>query len=114
MSFLLPCPHCGPRDVYEFRWGGEQSRRPAPGSPPPVWADYLYMRRNEAGVQQEWWYHRMGCRRWFLAVRDTRTNEVARTFWPPRAPAPGRGDATGSAPRTGPAPGDAPGRRAGA
>ena len=27
----------------------------------------------------------MGCRRWFLAVRDTRTNAVAHTFWPPRA-----------------------------
>ena len=23
MSFLLPCPGCGPRDVYEFRYGKE-------------------------------------------------------------------------------------------
>ena len=23
MSFLLACPLCGPRDVYEFRFGGE-------------------------------------------------------------------------------------------
>jgi sarcosine oxidase subunit delta len=84
MSFLLSCPLCGPRDVYEFRWGGEQSRRPQPGSAPDVWADYLYIRANEAGVQTEWWYHRMGCQRWFLAERDTRTNAVARTSWPPR------------------------------
>jgi heterotetrameric sarcosine oxidase delta subunit len=87
MSFLLRCPQCGPRDVYEFRWGGERSRRPPPDSPPETWARYLYFRRNEAGPQEEWWYHRAGCRRWFLATRDTRMNRVERTFWPP-APTP--------------------------
>lgn len=87
MAFLLSCPHCGPRDVYEFRWGGERSRRPVPGSDDATWAGYLYLRRNEAGTQQEWWYHRAGCRRWFLGVRDTRSNEVTETFWPPRADA---------------------------
>ena len=82
MSFLLPCPQCGPRDVYEFRWGGERSRRPEPGAPAETWARYLYLRRNEAGEQQEGWYHRAGCRRWFLAVRDTRDNRVRATSWP--------------------------------
>jgi sarcosine oxidase subunit delta len=89
MSFRLACPRCGPRDVDEFRWGGARSRRPAPGAPPEAWVGYLYLRDNPAGRLQEWWYHRMGCRRWFLAVRDTRTNEVAHTFWPPRPSAPG-------------------------
>jgi heterotetrameric sarcosine oxidase delta subunit len=88
MSFLLPCPQCGPRDVYEFRWGGAQNRRPPPGSPPDTWVEYLYFRTNPAGPQREWWYHRMGCRRWFLAVRDTRTNAVARTFWAGATPDP--------------------------
>ncbi len=83
MSFLLPCPQCGPRDVYEFRWGGEVSERPAPGSPGDVWVSYLYLRQNEAGAQREWWYHRMGCQRWFVAVRDTVTNDVTSTSWPP-------------------------------
>jgi heterotetrameric sarcosine oxidase delta subunit len=82
VAFLLTCPECGPRDAYEFRWGGERSRRPAPDAAAETWRAYLYLRRNEAGPQREWWYHRMGCRRWFLAVRDTRTNEVAATFWP--------------------------------
>ena len=27
-------------------------------------------------MQREWWYHRSGCRAWFIAERDTRTNEV--------------------------------------
>ena len=73
--------------MYEFRWGGERSWRPAPGSDDAMWAQYLYLRRNVAGTQQEWWYHRAGCRRWFLGVRDTRSNEVTETFWPPRAEA---------------------------
>ena len=37
---------------------------------------YNYFRRNVAGVQREWWYHRSGCRAWFHAERDTTTNEV--------------------------------------
>jgi sarcosine oxidase subunit delta len=104
MAFLLRCPQCGPRDVTEFRWGGEQSTRPAPGSPPATWTDYLYTRRNEAGVQQEWWYHRAGCRRWFVAVRDTRVNRVERTFWPsPETPG-GSGAAAGRATAASPPP----------
>jgi sarcosine oxidase subunit delta len=83
VSFLVPCPLCGPRDVYEFRWGGAQSQRPAPDAPREDWVDYLYLRDNVAGVQREWWYHRLGCRRWFLGIRDTRTNALAQTFWPP-------------------------------
>jgi len=80
---LLPCPNCGARNVSEFRFGGEVTKQPAPDETTPAsWARYLYMRKNVLGVQREWWYHRAGCRRWFLAVRDTRSNEVARTFWP--------------------------------
>ena len=30
MSFLIPCPHCGNRSVYEFRFGGEV-KKPEPG-----------------------------------------------------------------------------------
>ena len=51
MSFLLPCPNCGPRDVNEFAYAGEVT-------------------------------HRFGCELWFLADRDTRTNEVLRTELP--------------------------------
>ena len=32
---------------------------------------YNYFRRNVAGVQREWWFHRSGCRAWFIAERDT-------------------------------------------
>ena len=85
MSFLLSCPNCGERGVDEFRFGGEVTPRPAPDAPQADWTAYSYLRRNVAGEQREWWYHAFGCRRWFVAVRDTVTNEVSRTSWPDEA-----------------------------
>ena len=82
MSFLLRCPTCGERSVYEFRFGGEVRQRPPEAASPREWAEYVYTRQNEAGVQKEWWYHRLGCRAWFLAIRDTTTNTVHKTFAP--------------------------------
>jgi methylglutamate dehydrogenase subunit B len=76
MSFLLPCPLCGPRPVDEFAYFGEVTRPPA-GSPSlRELTDYVYFRDNVAGRQREWWQHRTGCGEWFLAARDTRTNEI--------------------------------------
>ena len=85
MSFLLTCPNCGERGVNEFRFGGEVASRPAPDAPREQWTAYTYLRRNAAGDQQEWWYHSYGCRRWFMAVRDTVSNNVRSTFWPEEA-----------------------------
>jgi heterotetrameric sarcosine oxidase delta subunit len=82
MSFLLECPHCGARDVNEFRFQGEVTRRPAPGASLHDLMEYVHFRDNVAGVQREWWYHRVGCGTWFVAERDTRTNEVLRTEIP--------------------------------
>ena len=76
MSFLLSCPFCGPRPVDEYAYFGEVTTRPS-GSPTlRELTDYVYFRDNVAGVQREWWQHRTGCGEWFLAERDTRTNEV--------------------------------------
>src|SRR3954462_13908337 len=90
MSFLLECPNCGLREVTEFRYRGEVPRRPPPDPTLRALADYVYFRDNVAGVQREWWYHRIGCGTWFVAERDTRTNEVLSTETPPptRAGAP--------------------------
>ena len=82
---LLPCPNCGPRNVSEFRYGGETNHRSKDPSAvsEAEWASYLYLRNNVLGVQTEWWYHRAGCGLWFLAERHTYTNEVLRTYvWP--------------------------------
>jgi heterotetrameric sarcosine oxidase delta subunit len=83
MSFLLSCPHCGPRDVNEFHYQGEVTRRPPPEPTLRELTDYVYFRDNVAGLQREWWYHRVGCGLWFVAERDTRTNDVLRTEIPP-------------------------------
>jgi sarcosine oxidase subunit delta len=72
MSFLLTCPNCGPRDAHEFRYGGQIL--PAGTTTGPSGS-------NLPEPQHERWYHRFGCRRWLVAVRDVRTNEVLRTGW---------------------------------
>ncbi|HVL53686.1 MAG TPA: sarcosine oxidase subunit delta [Vitreimonas sp.] len=93
MSFLIACPLCGPREVGEFRYGGEVSTRPAPSSNAVAWSDYLYARTNAAGPERAWWLHRAGCRRWFQVERDTRTNVVTGVSWPPTGAAPVPADA---------------------
>jgi sarcosine oxidase subunit delta len=78
--------------VDEFKYQGEVTRRP-PGPERPTLrelADYVYFRDNVAGVQREWWYHRTGCGLWFVAERDTRSNEVLKT----EIPEPSRGTRT--------------------
>jgi heterotetrameric sarcosine oxidase delta subunit len=79
MSLLVPCPNCGPRDVGEFGFAGEVLTRPRAEPSPRELTSYLYLRDNVAGVQREWWYHRLGCEAWFRAERDTRTNEFLST-----------------------------------
>ena len=85
MSIDFECPNCGRRQVSEFSFRGEYRPRPAPDAEFARWVDYVYMRRNVAGVQTEWWIHRP-CRRWFLVDRDTTNNLANRSRWfePPR------------------------------
>lgn len=73
MSFLLTCPNCGPRDVSEFRYGG-QILVPASETSSALGS-------NLPGPQRERWYHRLGCRRWLAAERDVQTNHVLGTAW---------------------------------
>jgi heterotetrameric sarcosine oxidase delta subunit len=86
VSFLLPCPNCGPRDVNEFGYAGEVTVRPTSRPSLRQLAEYVYFRRNVAGVQREWWYHRFGCEVWFQAERDTRTNEIVHVEIPSASP----------------------------
>jgi sarcosine oxidase subunit delta len=76
MAFKVPCPHCGLRDVEEYRFGGELRSRPTPDASNEAWADYSFLRHNVVGVQKEWWYHRLGCGQWFLVQRDTFSNQI--------------------------------------
>ena len=82
MTFLIPCPGCGPREALEFSYGGEVIRRAGPTASDEELAAALFFRRNVSGWQTEWWFHRDGCRRWFVAERHTVTNEIRSTAWP--------------------------------
>jgi len=72
----VPCPSCGPRHAGEFGYVGEVAKRPDPATTTPAeWRNYLYLRRNRADWTVERWYHRMGCRRYFVVERHTVTHE---------------------------------------
>ena len=86
MSYLLTCPNCGVRAVTDFGYGGEIPPRPKTKPTFRELNTYNYFRRNVAGVQREWWFHRSGCRAWFVAQRDTRTNAVHWTALPGEVP----------------------------
>jgi sarcosine oxidase, subunit delta len=96
MSYVLTCPNCGPREVTDFGFGGELNPRPKASPSLRELGEYNYFRANVAGLQREWWNHRSGCGAWFIAERDTRTNEVMWTELPGAAEGAGRA-ATGAA-----------------
>ncbi len=74
---VLPCPWCGPRNVAEFVHHGEPESRPDVASVEPTdWRGYLYLEHNVLGWVTERWFHRAGCRRFFLLERHTMTNEI--------------------------------------
>jgi len=79
MAMLVTCPNCGPREVEELRCAGEVTTRPRQKPTVRELNEYVYFRGNVAGVHSEWWFCR-ACEDWFLAERDTVTNEVSRTW----------------------------------
>lgn len=57
-------------------------KRPAVDASEKEWYEYAYGRKNVHGIQKEWCYHRFGCKRWFLVIRDTSDNRVFETLLP--------------------------------
>ncbi len=79
----INCPWCGERAETDFSYGGEAdiSRPTEPEAlSDEQWADYLFMRSNTRGSFRELWNHSQGCRRWFVAERDTVSYEISRTM----------------------------------
>lgn len=77
---ILNCPLNGPRNISEFICGGEVTDTPHPveGSD-REWADFTFMENNTRGVVREWWMH-VATSYWFIAERNTATDEVLRTY----------------------------------
>ncbi len=79
---LLRCPLNGERNISEFICGGAVRRSPDPSAASNAeWADHLFLHDNIAGRVREWWFH-VPSGYWFIAERDTATDEVLRTYPP--------------------------------
>ncbi|MEQ8370540.1 MAG: sarcosine oxidase subunit delta [Alphaproteobacteria bacterium] len=77
---LMTCPLNGPRNISEFVFGGEVKPMPDPWTVNDrEWVDYAIMDNNTAGVVREWWYH-VPTAYWFIAERNTVTDEIVRTY----------------------------------
>lgn len=80
---LIPCPWCGPREEAEFHYGG-QAHVAYPEDSAALsdedWAKFVFFRANPSGPFAERWTHAAGCRRWFNAVRDTRTHDLLAVY----------------------------------
>lgn len=76
---ILNCPLNGPRNISEFAYGGEVQIMPAVDAGVREWADYVFIENNTRGLVREWWIH-LPTSYWFIAERDTETNDVVRTY----------------------------------
>ncbi|MFO0996240.1 MAG: sarcosine oxidase subunit delta [Alphaproteobacteria bacterium] len=77
---IMPCPLNGPRNITEFICAGEVRVMPDPASvDDAAWADYVFMETNAAGIVREWWCH-VPTSYWFIAERNTVSDEILRTY----------------------------------
>ncbi len=79
---IMPCPLNGPRNIQEFICFGEVAEMPEPKQTSnDDWAAYVWMSNNTAGVVREWWCH-TATNYWFIAERNTVTDEIVKTYPP--------------------------------
>ena len=77
---LMSCPVNGARPVNEFVYGGEYEVMPDPQNTDDAdWASYIYHRNNAPTLKKEWWCHSPS-NTWFIAERNTLTDEVVQTY----------------------------------
>ncbi len=72
----LPCPLCGERDHREFTYKSVALDRPTDEEWSDAWDDYIHLRENVEGPQEELWWHGAGCGAWLVVTRDTKTHDV--------------------------------------
>ena len=77
---IMHCPLNGPRNIAEFLYGGTVGAAPDPATATDdEWAEHLFIENNTRGRVREWWYH-IPTSYWFIAERDTATDEILRTY----------------------------------
>ena len=73
---LMKCPLNGLRNIHEFTCLGDVKAMPDPTTcSDEAWTAYLFLEANIAGEVDEWWLH-VPSTNWFIARRDTRTDEI--------------------------------------
>lgn len=77
---ILNCPLNGPRNISEFVYGGEVEDMPDPDTCSQAeWAEFVFLKDNQATRVREWWCH-AATAFWFIAERDTASDEIIRTY----------------------------------
>ncbi len=77
---IMHCPLNGPRNISEFACFGEVAEMPDPAdATDDDWADFVWGARTAAGVVREWWCH-VPTSYWFIAERNTVTDEIVRAY----------------------------------
>jgi sarcosine oxidase subunit delta len=76
---IMHCPLNGPRNITEFICAGELKSSAPANADAREQARSIYLERNRAGVVCEWWMH-VPSAYWFIAERDTRSDEIVRTL----------------------------------
>lgn len=79
---MMPCPLNGLRNISEFVYGGKVKPMPDPARcTDREWADNVFYNDNEAGEVSEWWLHAPSGY-WFIAERNTVTDDIVRAYDP--------------------------------
>ena len=92
MSFLIPCPHCGNRSVYEFRFGGEVKARPQPEAPAAEWLEYTYTNSPFSNRDQKFllkgntYFYRQSEPMLQALATEAGRGRIARMVYQPRLP----------------------------
>ncbi len=71
----IACPLCGSRDSREFTYRGAAVLMDRPDEADGM-QDYVYLRGNVAGPNDELWHHTVGCSAWLKLRRDTVSHEI--------------------------------------
>ena len=75
---IIDHPLLGPMDISEFMYLGYASLLNRPKwdaeDAEHSFYEYLYLRKNVAGVHKELWFHQQGDRSWLVISRNTLTH----------------------------------------
>ena len=79
---IMRCPLNGDRNISEFACLGAVKEMPQPeATDDDAWADHIWLADNPAGLIREWWCH-TPTNYFFIAERNTVTDEIVRTYPP--------------------------------